>query len=91
LCRGMNEFKKGYWPRKNLVKSDRDNLVVDSHSILDKCKNDFFQLLNLCRVTNVRQHEICTAGSIVPYLSAYEVMAAIENLKGHNVPGTDQI
>jgi hypothetical protein len=74
----MNEFKKGYCPRKNLVKSDRGNLVADSHSILDKCKNHFCLLLNLCRVTDVRQHKICTAGSVVPYLGAYEVTTAIE-------------
>jgi hypothetical protein len=84
LCRGMNEFKKGYWPRKNLVKSDRGNLVADSHSIVDNCKSHFCLLLNLCRVTDVRQHEIRTAGSVVPYLSAYEVMTAIENLKRIN-------
>jgi hypothetical protein len=66
-------------------------VVADSHGILDKCKNHFCLLLNLFRVTDVRQHEICTAGSIVPYLSAYEVMAAIESLKRHKLPGTDQI
>lgn len=91
MCRGMNEFKKGYWPRKNPVKSDRGNLVAVYHSILDKCKNHFCLLLNLCRVTDVRQHELCTAGSIVPHFSAYEIMTAIENLKRHKLPGIDQI
>ena len=66
-------------------------MVADFHSILHKCKNNFCLLLNYCRVTDVRQHEICTAGSIVPYLSAYEVMTAIENLKRGKLPGTDQI
>ena len=91
MYRGMNEFKKGYRPRRNLVKSDRGKVVACSPSILDKCKNRFCLLLNLCRVTDVRQHEICSPGSVVPSLSAYEFMTAIESLKRHKLPGTDQI
>jgi hypothetical protein len=29
LYRGINEFKKGYQPRTNLVKGERDNLLAD--------------------------------------------------------------
>jgi len=87
----MNEFKKGYRPRKNLVKSDGCNGVACSPIILDKCKNRSCLLLNLCRVTDVWQHEICTPGSVVPSLSAYEFMTTIESLKRHELSGTDQI
>jgi len=34
LHRGINDFKKGYLPRTNIVKDDTGDLVVDSHSIL---------------------------------------------------------
>ena len=87
----MNVLKKVYWPRTNLVKSDRGNLVADSHSTLDKCKIQFCLLLNLCRLTDVRQCGICTAGSMVPYLSAFDFISVVENLKRHTLPGTDQI
>jgi hypothetical protein len=35
LYRGLNEFKKGYQPRSNLVKDENGDLLVDSHSILN--------------------------------------------------------
>ena len=34
LYRGINDFKKGYQPRTNIVKDNRGDLVADSHSIL---------------------------------------------------------
>jgi hypothetical protein len=33
LCRGINEFKKGYQHRTNLVKDENSDLLADSHSI----------------------------------------------------------
>jgi hypothetical protein len=44
LYRGINEFKKGYQPRSDLVKDENDDLA-DSHNIFCWCKNYFFQLL----------------------------------------------
>jgi hypothetical protein len=35
LCRGINEFKKGYEPRASLVKDEKGDLFVDSHSIVN--------------------------------------------------------
>jgi hypothetical protein len=46
LYRGINEFKKGYQPRTNLVKDKRGNLV-DPQKIFSRCKNYFCQLLNV--------------------------------------------
>jgi hypothetical protein len=46
LCRGINEFKKGYQPRTNMVKAENGDLLADSHSILNRWKNYFCQLLN---------------------------------------------
>jgi hypothetical protein len=34
LYRGMNDFKKGYQPRTNIVKDEKGDLVTASHSIL---------------------------------------------------------
>jgi len=32
--RGINDFKKGYQPRCNIVKDEKGDLVADSHSIV---------------------------------------------------------
>jgi hypothetical protein len=45
LYRGVNEFKRGYQPRVNLVKDENGDLLADSH-ILNRWKNYFSQLLN---------------------------------------------
>jgi len=33
--RSINDYKKGYQPRTNIVKDEKGDLVTDSHSILD--------------------------------------------------------
>jgi hypothetical protein len=45
LNRGINEFKRGYQPRNNLVKDENGDMLEDSHSILIRWKNYFSQLL----------------------------------------------
>jgi len=91
LCRGNNDFKKGYQPRANIVKNDEGDLFADSHSILARWGNYFSQILNVRGVNDVRQTEIHTAESLVPEPSASEIELAIEKLKSHKSPGTDQI
>jgi hypothetical protein len=44
LYRGINEFKRGYQPRNNLVKDGNGDLFADSHNILNRWKNYFPQL-----------------------------------------------
>jgi hypothetical protein len=61
LCRGINEFKRGYQPRNNLVKEENVDLLADSHSILNSWKNHFSQLVNVHNVSDVRQIEVHTA------------------------------
>jgi hypothetical protein len=61
LYRGINEFKKGYQPRTNLVKDERGDLLADPHKILNRWKNYFCQLLNVHRAGGVRQTEMQTA------------------------------
>jgi hypothetical protein len=87
----MNEFKKGYQPRTNLVTDERSDLLVDPHKILNKCKNYFCQLLNVQGVGGIRQSEMHTVESFVPEPSASEVEVAIGKLERYKSPSLDQI
>jgi hypothetical protein len=84
LYRGINEFKKGYQPTTNMVKAENGDLLADFHSILNRWKNYFCQLLNVYGVNDVRQTEIRTAEPFVPEPSSSEVEIAVEKLKGIN-------
>jgi hypothetical protein len=55
LYRGINEFKKGYQCRTNLVKIENGDLLADSHNILNRRKNYFCQLFSVHGVNDVRQ------------------------------------
>jgi hypothetical protein len=55
LYREVNEFKKGYQPRSNLVKNENGDLFADTHIILNRWKNYFSQLLNVHRISDVWQ------------------------------------
>jgi len=91
LYRGINEFKKSYQPRINIVKDEKCDLITGSHSILARWRNNFSQLLDVHAVNNVRQTERHTAEPLVPEPSAFEVELATEKLKSQKSPGTDQI
>jgi hypothetical protein len=54
---------------------------ADSHSILNRCKNYFSQLLNVHNVSDVRQIEVHTAEPLVPGPSHLEVEIAIAELR----------
>jgi hypothetical protein len=41
LYRGINEFNKGYQPRRNLVKDENGDPLADTHNILNTWKNYF--------------------------------------------------
>ena len=91
LYRGINDFKKGYQPRTNIVKGENGDLFTDSHSILARWRNHCSQLLNVHRVNEVWQTEIHTAEPLVPQPSAFEVESAIEKLRRQKSPDIDQI
>jgi hypothetical protein len=61
LYGGINEIKKGYQPRNNLVKDENGDLLSDSHNILNRWKNYFSQLLNVHNVSDVRRIVVHTA------------------------------
>jgi len=47
LYRGINDFKKRYQPRCNIVKDEKGDLVADSHGIVARWRNFFSQLFNV--------------------------------------------
>jgi hypothetical protein len=91
LYRGINDIKNGYQPRTRIVKDEKGDLVADSYSIMVRWKNYFSQILKVHGVSDVRLAEIHTAELLVPEPSALDVELAIEKLKSHKSPGTDQI
>ena len=91
LYSGINDFKKGYQPRCNIVKDEKGDLVADSHNIVDRWRNYYSQLFIVHGVKDVGQAEIHTAEPLVPDPSASEVELAIDKLKSHKSPGIDQI
>jgi hypothetical protein len=91
LYRGINEFKKGYQPRINIIKDENGNLIADPQNVLNRWKNFFNQVLNVHGVHDVRQMDIHTAEPLVQEPSLVEVKTAFQKLKSYKSPGTDQI
>jgi hypothetical protein len=58
LYRRINEFKRSYQPRNNLVKDENGDLLADSLGIFNRWKNYCSQLLNVHNVSNVSQIEV---------------------------------
>jgi len=77
LYSGISDFKKGYPPRTNKVKTEKGDLVTDCHSILATWRNHFCQLLNVNGINDVRQTEIHTVEPLVTEPSVFEVEVAI--------------
>jgi hypothetical protein len=61
-----------------MVKDEFGDLLADSHSILNRWKNYFCQLLNVHGVNDVTQTEIHTAEPLVPEPISCEVEIATE-------------
>jgi hypothetical protein len=91
LYKGINEFKRGYQRRNNLVEDETGDLLADTHNILNRWKNYFSHTLNVHNISDVRQIEIHMAEPLVPGPSRLEVEIAIAKLKKYKSPGSDQI
>jgi hypothetical protein len=63
------------------VEDENDDLLAESHNILNKWKNYISQLLSVHRVSDIRQIVIRTAESLVHEPSCFEVEIAVANLK----------
>jgi hypothetical protein len=90
LYRGINEFKKGYQPRINIIKDEGANLHAHPHSVLNSSKNLFNQELNVHWVHDVKQMNIHMAEPLLPEPSLIEVEIAIEKLERYKSLGTDR-
>jgi hypothetical protein len=73
------------------VKDENRNLLVDSHNVLNIWKNYYSRLLNIHRVSDVRQREIHTAELLVFDPSSFDVKSAIAKIKKYKSPGSNQI
>jgi hypothetical protein len=63
------------------VKDENGDLHADSHSILNRWKKYFSQLLEVHNVSDVRQIEVHRAQPLVPGPSCLEVETAIAKLE----------
>jgi hypothetical protein len=70
------------------VQDENGDLLSESHNIGGRNAS---LLLNMHKVSNVRQIEIYTAEPLVPDSSFLQVEIAITNLKNCKSPGSDQI
>jgi hypothetical protein len=61
------------------VKDENGDLFADSHNILNRWKNYFFQLLNAHYVSDVRQTEVHTAEPLVPGPSGLDAGLLLQN------------
>jgi hypothetical protein len=91
ICTGINEFKKHYQCRTNLLKDDYNDLLADSHNILNIQKTCFCQLLNVYGINDVRQTEMHTAETLEPECSCFQVEIVTEKLERYKSPGIYQI
>ena len=60
LYRGINDVKKGYQARTNVVKDEKGDLVADSYNIVARWRNYFSQLLNVLGVNGIKPRDIHT-------------------------------
>jgi len=60
----------------------KGDLVTDSHSVLARWRNHLFQLFGV---------QEADSNTYSRTTSAFEFQMAVEKLKGHKSPGTDQI
>jgi hypothetical protein len=73
------------------VKDENGDLFPHSHNILNRWKNYFSQLLNVHRVSDVRQMKIYMNEPSVPDTSPFGFETAAAKLKRYKSPGSDQI
>jgi hypothetical protein len=79
LYRGINEFKRCYQLRNNLVNGENGDLLANSLKILNSWKH-YFSVID-CNISDVRQIEIHTTEPLVPDLGPFEVKIANLTLK----------
>jgi hypothetical protein len=54
LYRDINDSRKGYQPRTNVVKDEKGDMAADFHSIYARWRNNFCEVLNVHGVNDGR-------------------------------------
>jgi hypothetical protein len=67
------------------VKDENGDTLADFHNILNRWKNYLSQILNVHRVSDVRQIEIHIAEPLIPDPSPFEIEVVIAKLKRYVV------
>jgi hypothetical protein len=83
LYRGINDFKKGYQPRTNIVKDEKGYLVTESYSIVGRWRNHFSQLFHVHGFSNVMQTQIHRgrgASWHTFYFLIFQIFSVFDNL-----------
>jgi hypothetical protein len=62
LYRSINDFKKGYQPRSNIIKNEKGDMVADCHNILVRWKNHLSQLFNVNGVMMLGRYKYIQQG-----------------------------
>jgi hypothetical protein len=73
-----------------LAKEETDDLLADSHSILNRWRT-YSQLLNVHRGSDITQIVIHTAEPLVPHPILFEMEIATAKSKRYKSPGGEQI
>ncbi|MEB2589900.1 hypothetical protein SOP87_30190, partial [Bacillus cereus] len=91
LYEGVNEFRKGWQPKVNLIKDKDGDFLADPSDMLNRWKNYFNDLLNVHVGDKSEVNEVHTAEPLVPEPNLTEVKDAIKRLKNNKAPGIDLI
>ena len=88
MCKGINEFKKGYQLLAYVIKKHDGTIVADTSSILSRWEQF---LLNVNQSTSLEGSEVYTSEPDIPEPSLIEVAHTIEKLKKYKAPRVDHI
>ena len=66
-------------------------MITESHSILPRWRNHFYQLLSAHGDNDIRHTTICTDEQLVPDPNAFVFRISFDKLKRHKSASTDQI
>jgi hypothetical protein len=91
LHKVINEFKKGYQPRTNLVRDEKGDLLADPHKNVNRWMNYFGQLLNVSGWGVLGRQKYRQQSHLCQSVASLEVEDAIGKLKRYKSPGADQI
>ena len=91
MCKGINEFKKGYQPRAYVIKKYNGTIVADTTSILSRWEQFISNLLNVNHSSSHEDSEVYTAEPDIPEPSLIEIELAIDMLNRHQDTEVDHI